>query len=280
MEAKDYLYIVAILLTFLLGVFNLIHTWRISKKTTFINCVTAERVKWINNLRENIANFCGLTHHIVWSNPEITAKEKNEILNEIDRLRMLIPLQLNPHEESTKEIVELLKKIPDQTDVSEQVVHEDEEFPVDKSINELVSKTQLLLKHEWDRVKEEAKKGDITNKPKFIKGFHKITNGRSLILITWLIFTIIFFGLGCHHWQASKNNINPFPIPDSNKIEKNVNKTWIHVVAIINYLVVRMNELSNKLIRIAAFVDCAAVAISVFSMCLPLTSKTKLFNKE
>jgi len=154
METKDYL----ILLTFLLGVFNLIYVWRINKKTTFINCVTAERVKWINKLRENIANFCGLTHHFVFS--DLGEKEKKEILNEIDRLRMLIPLQLNPHEDSTEEIVKLVRKIPMQTDVN-GVVSFGEKFPVEKSIDELISKTQLLLKQEWNRVKKEAEKGNI-----------------------------------------------------------------------------------------------------------------------
>lgn len=159
METKDYVYIVGIIFTFLLGVFNLINMWRISKKTTFINCVTTERVKWINKLRGNIANFCGLTHHFVFS--ELGEKEKNEIRNEIDRLRMLIPLQLNPHEESTEEIVDLIREIPMQTDFK-GVVSFDEKFPVEKSIDKLISKTQLLLKQEWNRVKKEAEKGNIT----------------------------------------------------------------------------------------------------------------------
>jgi hypothetical protein len=159
METKDYVYIVGILFTFLLGIFNLINMWRISKKSTFINCVTAERVKWINRLRENIANFCGLTHHFIFS--ELSEKDKREILNEIDRLRMIIPLQLNPHEEITGEIVKLIKKIPMQTDV-QKVVDFDKKFPVEKSIDELISKTQLLLKREWNRVKKEAEKGNIS----------------------------------------------------------------------------------------------------------------------
>ncbi|HUW19857.1 MAG TPA: hypothetical protein VMW16_11200 [Sedimentisphaerales bacterium] len=158
MATMDYLYTIGILLTFVLGVFNLIYTRNISKKTTFINCVTAERVKWINNLRQNIANFCGLTHHFVWS--DVGEKEKNEILAEIDKLRMLIPLQLNPHEKSTAEIVELLQRIPNQTDVR-GTPGVGEKYPVEKSIDELICKTQVLLKREWNRVKQEAERGNI-----------------------------------------------------------------------------------------------------------------------
>ena len=160
METKDYLYIIGILLTFILGAFNLIHTWRISKKTTFINCVTAEGIKWINNLRENIATFCGLTHHFHWS--LIDEDEKKNIFNKIDRLRMLIQLQLNPNEELSKNITDLVtNKIPNLAGKTGTQVSIDEKPPLDKALDELVSASQLLLKEEWDRVKEEAKKGDI-----------------------------------------------------------------------------------------------------------------------
>lgn len=163
MEPKDYVYIVGILVTFLLGVFNLVHTWWISRKTTFINCVTAERVKWIANLRENIATFCGLTHHFHWSS--IDNKEKKNIFEKIDRLRMLIQLQLNPNEEYSRKIIDLVtNKIPDLAGKTGGIVPIDEKPPLDKAIDELVSTSQLLLKQEWNRVKEEAAKGNITNK--------------------------------------------------------------------------------------------------------------------
>ena len=165
MEIKDYVYIVGILLTFLLGAFNLIHTWRLGKKTTFINCVTAARVKWIDSLRENIATFCGLTHHFHWSS--IGKEEEAVVLEKVDRLRRVIQLQLNPNEEYSKKIIDLVaNKIPNLAGKTGDIVPMDEVPPLDKALNELVSTSQLLLKEEWDRVKEEAKKGDITNKTK------------------------------------------------------------------------------------------------------------------
>ena len=115
---------------------------------------------------------------------------------------------------------------------------------------------------------------------KLIKGFRKIINGRGLISITWLIFTIIFFSFGYHHWQVSKNNISPFPIPHSNKIEKNVNQALVDFGTIINYHVFGMNKLSTRQNHIAAFGYWAAAATAVFSMCLAWPRKPKYSTKE
>ena len=54
-------YAPGIVVTFILGVWNIINNYRINNKTAFINTVTSERVKWIGKLRENISRFCGLT---------------------------------------------------------------------------------------------------------------------------------------------------------------------------------------------------------------------------
>ena len=160
MEAKDYLYIIGIFLTFLLSIFNLIHTWHISKKTLFINCVTTERVNWIKNVRVNIATLCGLTHHFHWS--QIHNREKENILKEIDRLRMLIRLQLNPDKEHHKKIIDLVtKKIPDLVGKTGGIVTIDEKPPLDKALDELVSASQLVVQEEWDRIKKEVRKGGI-----------------------------------------------------------------------------------------------------------------------
>jgi hypothetical protein len=160
METKDYIYTIGILLTFLVSICNLIHTWRISKKTLFINCVTAERVNWIKNVRVNIATFCGLTHHFHWS--QIDNRQKENILKQIDRLRMLIRLQLNPYKEHHKKIIDLVtNKIPDLAGKTGGTVPIDEKAPIDKALDELVSASQLVVEEEWDRIKKEVRKGDI-----------------------------------------------------------------------------------------------------------------------
>jgi len=61
METKDIVYALSIFLTFLIGVWNLVLNYRTTRKTSFINTVTSQRVKWIEQLRQDISSFSGLT---------------------------------------------------------------------------------------------------------------------------------------------------------------------------------------------------------------------------
>ncbi len=65
----------------------------VNKRINYINTVTSERVKWLDKLRNNISEFCGLTHY--WTRSSIDDKKKSNVLERIDKLRYLIPLQLN-----------------------------------------------------------------------------------------------------------------------------------------------------------------------------------------
>lgn len=158
MEPKDYIYIVSILATLVLGAWNAYNNHKNNKKTSFINTVTSERVKWLEKLRKNISDFCGLTH--TWTRSKVQGTpEEIKILGEIDKLRYLIRLQLNPKTENNKpnadkKIEDLISKIPDLTDSSMK----DE---LDVAIHELIGISQTLLKNEWEKVKFEAKNGDL-----------------------------------------------------------------------------------------------------------------------
>ena len=83
----------------------------------------------------------------------ITPSEK-DILREIDQLRYVIRLRLNPDDAPDKKIAELVKLIPDLTDESNR----NKPFQV---LDELTKATQEMLKAEWEKVKTEAKDGDI-----------------------------------------------------------------------------------------------------------------------
>lgn len=61
MEPKDLIYGVGILFTFGLGAWNLLVNYKTTRKTSFINTVTSRRIKWIEQLRQDIAAYCGLT---------------------------------------------------------------------------------------------------------------------------------------------------------------------------------------------------------------------------
>lgn len=153
MEPKDIIYGVGILLTFLLGIWNLVSNYWASRRTTFINTVTNQRVKWIEQLRQDISAFSGLTH--TWCFSELEGKpEEYELLKETDRLRHAIRLRLNPSGQHDQKIEALIAKIPNLTHITQR-----EELK--KALNELTAATQLLLKEEWERVKLESEHGNL-----------------------------------------------------------------------------------------------------------------------
>jgi|GEM_PF-976791 len=150
MEWKD----IGVVLAFALGILNLLYNYRISRKTAFINTVTTERIKWIEQLRQDISTFSGLTY--TWCFSDIEGKpEENEFLQKIDKLRHVIRLRLNPEGEYDKKLEELIRKIPDLTAITKR-----EELK--QALEELTVTTQKLLKEEWEKVKQEAKRGDLT----------------------------------------------------------------------------------------------------------------------
>jgi len=159
---KDVFYVVGIILTFVIGVWNIFINYRQSRRTGFINTVTSERVKWIEKLRQNISTFCGLTYN--WCYSQLEGKpEETEILREIDKLRHLIRLQLNPDPNSKLErkIEELIERIPELT-------HIDRRNELRDSLDELIKTSQSLLKEEWDKVKAESKRGDLKENENFL----------------------------------------------------------------------------------------------------------------
>ncbi len=147
--------LLAAVFTLAVGIWAGFINYRISRRTVFINTVTAERVKWIGNLRGNISAFSGLIHYFAYSivpRKEDRTDKGQEIVRELDNLRYLIKLQLNPTDD--KEIMESLDEIVNLT-------HQLNIDVCKNALDKLVAASQVLLKNEWDKVKDEAKKGDI-----------------------------------------------------------------------------------------------------------------------
>jgi len=140
---KDFLYSVGIFVTFSLGVWNVFN----NRRTTYINTITSERIKWLEQLRQDISRFVGLTH--TWHMSELGPK--SDVLKEIDKLRYLIRLRLNPDPKANleRDIEKLLKEIPELTDISRR----DELL---KALDTLTETSQLLFKNVWEKIKKEA----------------------------------------------------------------------------------------------------------------------------
>jgi hypothetical protein len=152
-EAKDITYTLGILLTFAVSVWGLVVGLRNTRKTNFINTVTSQRVKWIEQLRQDIGSLCGLTHTWFYSSLEGTQKE-HDVLKEIDRLRHVIPLRLNQNAPLDRNIQKLITDLP-------KLTHETKQQQLDAALSELIGLSQKLLKEEWEKVKLEAVKGDL-----------------------------------------------------------------------------------------------------------------------
>jgi hypothetical protein len=136
-------------------VWNIINNYRMSRRTTYINTVTAERVKWIGKIREDISNFIGLIQYFAYSivpDHQEKTDRAQEIIRKIDALRYLIKLQLNPTDDN--DLIKLIDDIPNLT-------HQPDFNTLQTCINRLVIGSQSLLKKEWEKVKEEAQRGDL-----------------------------------------------------------------------------------------------------------------------
>jgi hypothetical protein len=143
-----------IALTFVVSAWNLILTHRSTRHGHFVNFVTSERVKWIQELRGNVSMFCGsifrwLAVYQTGSPPVGVDPAVVEHLGEIHRLSVLIRLQLNTTELPEKRIEELVVQIP------LQLANSNSEL-AKKSLEELTLATQEVLKIQWGKVKQEV----------------------------------------------------------------------------------------------------------------------------
>lgn len=153
MEPKDYVYGFGLIVTLGLGVWNFIQSHRATRKASFINTVTAQRVLWLEQMRQDVAKFVGLTHTWATSGLEGNPSEL-EVLKDIDRLRHVIRLRLNPDDTPDRQIAALVKRIPELT-------HESKRDELLKALEQLTVATQEMLKAEWEKVKAESKDGDL-----------------------------------------------------------------------------------------------------------------------
>jgi hypothetical protein len=75
-------------------------------------------------------------------------------LKEIDRLRHVIRLRLNPAGPLDQRIEYLIDEIPKLTNITFR-------DRLTQALDELTTTTQKLLKEEWEKVKDEAERGNL-----------------------------------------------------------------------------------------------------------------------
>ena len=156
MESKDYVLAAGVAVTLILGIWNAIVNYQANRRTTFVNTVTSQRIKWIEQLRQDIALFSGLTYH--WCFTDVEGKpEEQEIIKELDRLRHVIRLRLNPAGKDDQEIEKLIVEIP-------RLTAPINEAKLVEALERLTRATQRLLKDEWEKVKKESKHGPLSER--------------------------------------------------------------------------------------------------------------------
>jgi len=159
MEIKDIITLISVAVTFAVGATGLIISLLNSRKTTFINSITSSRIKYIQDIRNSISEYCGLFYRYKMLDehePSRLTSEKLEVIKLIDRLKYQIILYLNPEDNMwDNKIIGAIEEL-------RLKLNED----CEQEIKQLIVITQYLLKLEWEGAKLESKKGLISDKEK------------------------------------------------------------------------------------------------------------------
>lgn len=130
------------------------------EKRRLIDTVSAQRIEWINNVRNQFVEFNALCH--TFSMTMVNKKSKSEpvvidmrdYLN-IEKAKNQIELFLNPREVVVEKLIKYLKQMFD------CIVKEPENVPKYSNIRaNVIFLQQVVLKAEWKRIKLETQKGE------------------------------------------------------------------------------------------------------------------------
>jgi hypothetical protein len=144
MEAKDAIAIAGISGTLLVSIATLVYSIWSNKRSSFLNTVTSSRLKWIDSLRDKVAEFIAVTARVV-KNGE--GDEASALAMQRDTLLHQIVLHLNPYDPEDQQIRTFAERAKDLTDARK---HPND---VANVLLELRNATGDYLKKEWNRVK-------------------------------------------------------------------------------------------------------------------------------
>lgn len=125
-----------------------------ANKHAYLNTVTAERVKWLERLREDLARFVSTAHGIADKDVVCPGEppERGGELEELKRLGLMLRLRLNPED---KYDIGVSKQI----DVIYERVRDRNYDDLFSQGEVLIKASQAALKDEWEKVKHETKYG-------------------------------------------------------------------------------------------------------------------------
>lgn len=150
MESKELVAIAGIGVTLAVSVANLAYSLWSNKRTFFINTVTASRLKWIDSLRDKVAEFIAVTMRLLDPKLQLDKKGDGSLLLQRDTLLHQIVLHLNPYDPEDQRIRALVDHVRELTD---QGIASDE---LRYGLVKLRDATGDYLKKEWNRVKKES----------------------------------------------------------------------------------------------------------------------------
>jgi hypothetical protein len=153
MTTTEIVTLVGIGMTFFVGVFNLVITFKNARNSTFINSVTSSRIKYIQELRESISRFCALANSYNNRLSKLKYEQLWELHKESDTLKFLIRLYLNPEDDYWDSKIMAL---------TDDIMLKSGKDPT-QPINELITITQYLLKLEWEGAKRESEVGILSD---------------------------------------------------------------------------------------------------------------------
>jgi len=150
MEIKDIIALVGIGVTLAVSCATLLYSIRSSRRTSFVNTVTASRLKWIDSLRDKVSEFIAVTTRLL--DPKASSDEKNfeSLLLQRDTLLHQIVLHLNPNDSEDQRIKALVVQVQQLTDQ-----HSESGELLDTLVT-LRDAAGAYLKKEWNRVKKES----------------------------------------------------------------------------------------------------------------------------
>ncbi len=150
-DAKDAFAIIVAIIALVGVIISASISLFVSRRSNYLNAVTAERSKWIDKLRVNVSNLIAQAHVLdveLYRSDEFSgSKDYDAAVKELVSTMTFVRLQLNPNGKIDANIILLLGAI--QNHVGEQDYHNLESL--------FVRHMQFLLKEEWEQVKYEAR---------------------------------------------------------------------------------------------------------------------------